>query len=53
MKQAIIAIEDRRFYTNAGIWALTQPGYRLASLAASLAHWCEPWVAAAASEMLP
>jgi len=37
---------------NAGIWALTQPGYRLASLAASLAHWCEPWVAAAAAGLL-
>jgi hypothetical protein len=37
---------------NAGIWALTQTGYRLASLAASLAHWCEPWVAAAAAGLL-
>jgi hypothetical protein len=37
---------------NAGIWALTQSGYRLAGLAASLAHWCEPWVAAAAAGLL-
>ena len=37
---------------NAGIWALTQTGYRLATLAASLAHWCEPWVAAAAAGLL-
>lgn len=37
---------------NAGIWALTQTGYRLAGIAASLAHWCEPWVAAAAAGLL-
>jgi hypothetical protein len=37
---------------NAGIWALTQPRYQLATLAASLAHWCEPWVAAAAAGLL-
>jgi hypothetical protein len=37
---------------HAGIWALTQPRYQLATLAASLAHWCEPWVAAAAGGLL-
>jgi hypothetical protein len=37
---------------NAGIWALTQTRYQLATLAASLAHWCEPWVAAAAGGLL-
>jgi hypothetical protein len=37
---------------NAGIWALTQSRYLLATLAASLAHWCEPWVAAAAAGLL-